>query len=172
MAKTNLHNYSVQEKLNKMDVDLIDVTLTTDAETISDNESISLSIEIPNAVAVKGGSAIIQSITLFNLDNSVESPAIELVFIEDATDFSGDEGSALNISDSGLLKALGSTTISNWSTYQPSENEMACKHNVGMVVKAPSDSTSIYVMAIKRSGGNYTPSATTSLRARIGIVKD
>ena len=172
MAETKLRKYAVIERLGKMDVDLIDVTLTTDAETIADNAAISLSIEIPNAVSVLGGSGIIQSITLLNLDNSVESPAIELVFIEDGTDFSGDEGAALNISDSGLLKALGSTTVSNWSTYQPSENEMACKNNIGMVVKAPSTSTSIYVMAINRSGGDYTPSATTSLRARIGIVKD
>ena len=172
MAKTNLHNYSVQEKLNKMDVHLIDVTLTTDVETHSDNDAIALAIEIPNAVAVKGGAAIIQSITLFNLDNSVESPAIELVFIEDETDFSGDEGSAINVTDTNLLKALGSTTVSNWSTFTPSTNEMASKHNIGMVVKAPSTSTSIYVMAINRSGGDYTPSGNSALRARIGIVKD
>ena len=32
MAKTELHNYSVQEKLNKMDIDLIDVTVKPDAD--------------------------------------------------------------------------------------------------------------------------------------------
>ena len=157
MAKTNIRQYSVQEKLNKMDVDLIDVTLTTAAATMADNEAITLSIEIPNAVAVKGGAAIIQSITLFNLDDSVESPAMELVFIEDNSAFASDESQAINASDSVFLKAIGSTTVSNWSTFTPSTNEMACKHNIGMVVKAPSDSTSIYVMVINRSGGNYTP---------------
>ena len=172
MAQTELHKYSVQEKLNKMDIDLIDITLTTDAETHSDNDAISLSIEIPNAVAVKGGAAIIQSVTLFNLDDSVESPAMELVFIEDNTAFASDEGGAVSATDSNLLKALGSTTVSNWSTFTPSTNEMASKQNIGMVVKAPSDSTSIYVMAINRSGGDYTPSSANSLRARIGIVKE
>ena len=172
MAQTELHKYSVQEKLNKMDIDLIDITLNTDAETHSDNDAISLSIEIPNAVAVKGGAAIIQSVTLFNLDDSVESPAMELVFIEDNTAFASDEGGAVSATDSNLLKALGSTTVSNWSTFTPSTNEMASKQNIGMVVKAPSDSTSIYVMAINRSGGDYTPSSANSLRARIGIVKD
>ena len=67
---------------------------------------------------------------------------------------------------------MGSITISNWSTFTPSDNEMASKQNIGMVVKAPSDSTSIYVMAINRSGGDYTPSSANILRARIGIVKD
>ena len=172
MAQTKLQNYTVQEKLNKMDVDLIDIILTTDAETIADNAAISLAIEIPNAVSVNGGAAIIQSITLFNLDDSVESPAIEMAFLEDDTAFSGDEGNALNVTDSNIIKLLGSTTVSNWNTYTPSTNEMACKQNIGMVVKATSATNSIYVMAINRSGGNYTPSATTALRARIGIVKD
>tara|TARA_Y100000592_G_C5426792_1_gene296163 strand:+ start:177 stop:695 length:519 start_codon:yes stop_codon:yes gene_type:complete len=172
MARTSLREFTTSEKLNKMAVDLIDVILTTDIETHADNDAISLGIEIPNAVAVTGGAAIIQSITLFNLDDSVESPAVELVFIEDNTAFAGDEGNALNVTDASILKALGSTTVSNWSTLQPSANEMASKQNIGMVVKAPSDSRSIYVMAINRSGGDYTPSATNSLRARIGIVKD
>ena len=48
-------------------IDLIDVTLTTAAATMGNNEAITLSIEIPNAVASVGGSSIIQSITLFNL---------------------------------------------------------------------------------------------------------
>ena len=155
-------------------IDLIDVTLTTAAATMGNNEAITLSIEIPNAVASVGGSSIIQSITLFNLDDSVESPAMDIVFIEDATNFASDESEALNVTDSNVLKALGSTTISNWTTLSPSTNinEMASKQNIGMVVKAPSDSRSIYVMAINRSGGDYTPSGTNALRARIGIVKD
>ena len=57
MAETNLTKYTAQEKLNKMDIDLIDVTLTTTAEAHADNEAISQSIEIPNAVAVNGGAA-------------------------------------------------------------------------------------------------------------------
>jgi len=36
MAETDIHKYSSGEKLNKMDVDLIDVTLTTDAEAHAD----------------------------------------------------------------------------------------------------------------------------------------
>ena len=59
MAQTKLHNYSVQEKLNKMDVDLIDVAMTTDADATG--EVLALVTEIPNAVSVKGGTAILQS---------------------------------------------------------------------------------------------------------------
>ena len=66
MAETKIHGYTVQERLGKMDVDLIDVTLTTVAAAIADNEVISQSIEIENAVAVPGGAAIIQSQLLKN----------------------------------------------------------------------------------------------------------
>ena len=110
MAETNLHKYTVAEKLNKMDVDVITLAMTTDAETISDNDTITQAIEIPNAVSVKGGSAIIQSIVIFNLDNSVESPAMEVVFATDNTNLAGDEGAAINISDTEIQDFLGSTT--------------------------------------------------------------
>ena len=37
MAQTNLYKYSLQERDNKKELDVITVTLTTDAETIGDN---------------------------------------------------------------------------------------------------------------------------------------
>ena len=172
MAQTNLHNYSVQEKLNKMDVDLIDVTLTTDAEAHANNDVIAQSIEIPNAVAVNGGSAIIQSIML--LDEDDEGPAVELLFSQVNTAITDDEGEAIgnNVDDldSTFGSFLGATTISNWSDLV--DAQMAVKSNIGLVVKAASDTTSIYVHAVNRSGGTYTPAATTDLKMRIGIVKD
>ena len=71
MAETGIRKYAVIERLNKMDVDLIDVTLTTDVEALSNNDVIAQSIEIPNAVSVLGGSAIIQSIMLLDEDDEV-----------------------------------------------------------------------------------------------------
>lgn len=172
MAQTKLQNYTVQEKLNKMDVDLIDVTLTTDAEAHADNDVIAQSIEIPNAVAVNGGSAIIQSIML--LDEDDEGPAVELLFSQVSTAITDDEGEAIgnNVADldSTFGSFLGATTVSNWSDLI--DAQLGMKTNVGLVVKAASDSTSIYVHAVNRSGGAYTPAATTDLKMRIGIVKD
>ena len=46
---------SDNQKLNYMNVALTDVTLTTVAAAIADNEVISQSIEIGNAVPEKGG---------------------------------------------------------------------------------------------------------------------
>jgi len=177
MARTSLVGLTAREKLNSMAVDLIDVTLTTTAATHNNDEVVSQSIEIPNAVAVTGGSAIIQSIYLQNTDDSVESPALELIFAAENTILTSDLSEAdhpVEITDGNLVAAViqGSVTVTNWSTLKPTDNEFAVKSNVGLVVRAESDSRSIFVHTINRSGGNFTPSGTGKLTARIGIVKD
>ena len=168
MAETGIRKYAVIERLNKMDVDLIDVTLTTDAEAHADNDVIAQSIEIANAVSVTGGSAIIQSIMI--LDEDDEAPAIDLVFQTDNTALASDEGEVVNISDANARDILGFVNVSNYTDLVGCQ--VATKANVGLVVKAASDTKSIYVHAINRSGGTYTPAATTDLKMRIGIVKD
>ena len=168
MAETGIRKYAVIEKLKKMDVDLIDVTLTTDAEGHADNDVIAQSIEIPNAVAVMGGSAIIQSIML--LDEDDEAPAVDLIFQTDNTALASDEGEVINISDANARDILGFVNVSNWSDLVGCQ--IAVKSNIGLVVKAASTTKSIWVHAVNRSGGTYTPAATTDLKMRIGIVKD
>ena len=168
MAETKIGKYSAQEKLNKMDVDLIDVTLTTDVEEHADNDVIAQSIEIPNAVAVKGGSAIIQSVML--LDEDDEAPSVDLIFQTDNTALASDEGEAINISDANARDILGFVNVSNYTDLIGCQ--VAVKTNIGLVVKAASTTKSIWVHAVNRSGGTYTPAATTDLKMRIGIVKD
>ena len=168
MAETDIHKYSSGEKLNKMDVDLIDVTLTTDAEAHADNDVIAQSIEIPNAVAVKGGSAIIQSVML--LDEDDEAPSVDLIYQTDNTALAADEGEAINISDANARDILGFVNVSNYTDLIGCQ--VAVKTNIGLVVKAASTTKSIWVHAVNRSGGTYTPAATTDLKMRIGIVKD
>ena len=172
MALTNLQGFTVQEKLNKMDVDLIDVTLTTDAEAHSDGDVIAQQIEIPNAVSVDGGAAIIQSIML--LDEDDEAPTVELLFSQTNSAITDDEGNSIGNSTADLDETfrsfLGAITVSSWSDLV--DSQLGIKTNIGLVIKAASDTTSIYVHAINRSGSNYTPAATTDIKMRIGIVKD
>lgn len=170
--KTGGEVLSNNKKLNQMKVDLINVTLTTIAAAIADNEVVSQSIEIPNAVSVKGGSAIIQSAIL--LDEDYEGPAIELLFskantaIADA--LSQPIGNGVGDLDSTFRSMIGSTTVSNYTDLV--DAKMGVKNNIGLVVQAQSDTTSLYVHAINRSGGAYTPLATTNLKLKLGIVKD
>lgn len=163
---------SDNNKLNDMKMDVIEVTLTTDAETIADDAVIAQRIELANVAAKKGGSCLLQSITLINTDSSTESPSMELVFLEDNTAIAGDEGNAVSASDTTAFKVLGAVTVSNWSILKPSDNEFAIKANIGMVLKTTSDTRSVWVSVINRSGGNYTPSGTNVLKGKFGIVQD
>ena len=171
MAKTNLHNYSVQEKLNKMDVDLIDATLTTVAAAVANDEVVSQGIEIENAVAVNGGTAIIQSIVL-NSDDA-ETPALDLVFSQVQDDISS--GLSATVGDDEDIDSLGASvlghvSLSNYTNLV--DCVTATKLNVGLIVKAAAGSRSIYVHAINRSGANFTPTAVDDLHLRLGLVKD
>ncbi len=158
---------STQEKLNSMAVDLIDVTLTTDAEVLGNNDVIAQSIEIPNAVAVNGGSAIIQSIMI--LDENDEALPIDLIFQTDNTALASDEGEAVNISDVNARDILGFVNVSNYTDLVGCV--VAIKTNIGLVVQAASTTKSIFVHAVTRGGGS-AQRTVSGLKMRIGIVKD
>ena len=167
MAETKIGKYSAQEKLNKMDVDLIDVTFTTVNAAVADNEVLADYVEIPNAVAVTGGSGIIQSIQL--LDDADLGAAVDIVFQTDNTSL-GTVNEAVSITDANAADILGYVSLSNY--FDGVTWQMATKTNLGLVVKAASDSRSIYAAVVNRSGGNVTYAATDDLHLRIGIVKD
>ena len=171
MAETKLHKFTVAEKLNKMDVDLIDATLTTVAAAVANDEVISQGIEIKNAVAVNGGTAIIQSIVL-NSDDA-ETPSLDLVFSQVQNDISS--GLSETVGDDEDIDSLGASvlghvSLSNYTNLV--DCVTATKLNVGLIIKAASGSKSIYVHAINRSGGNFTPTAVDDLHLRLGVVKD
>ena len=167
MAETNLRKYAVIEKLNKMDIDLIDVDLVTATAAIGDNEIISDYVEIANAVSVNGGSGIIQSITL--LDDGDQGATMDLVFATADTDL-GTLNEVISDDDAGAAGILGFVTLSNY--FDGVAWQLASKTNIGMVIKAAAATKSIYVAAVNRSGGNADYVAVDDLHLRIGIVKD
>ena len=64
MAETKIRKYAVIERLGKMDVDLIDVTVSPDegnTGAMASGDLLFTVTEIPNAVSVPGGTAILHS---------------------------------------------------------------------------------------------------------------
>ena len=168
MAKTELHNYSVQEKLNKMDVDLITLTAVCNAEASEVATSLFQADEIANAVAIDGGTCILQSVGL--LDDDYHSQSIDLVFM-DTTGLldASDDGTVIDAADGVIPDAiLGVVNISNY--FDGVAWSYGHKENIGLVLKAASGSRSIYVSAINR-GATKTWTAS-GLRLKLGIVKD
>tara|TARA_Y100001938_G_C8084914_1_gene431361 strand:- start:627 stop:1106 length:480 start_codon:yes stop_codon:yes gene_type:complete len=156
---------------SRSEIILVDVTLTTVAAAIADNEVISQSIEIPNVTGLKGSSAMIQSIVL-NSDDT-ETPAMDLVFSQVNTAIADAASEAVGNSvgdlDAAGASVLGHVSLSNYTDMV--DFVTATKANIGLVVTPAITTTSIFVHAINRSGGNFTPTGTDDLHLRIGFIR-
>ena len=167
MAETNLRAYSVDGRLNKMDVDLIDVDLVTDTDATADNGVISNPVEIANAVSVNAGTSILQSVQL--IDDDDDGAIIDLVFTQVSTNL-GTVNGAIDAADSVAASILGVVSITSY--FDGIAWQIAQKTNIGLVLKAAASTKSIYVGAINRNGGAVTKTAADDLHLRLGIVKD
>jgi len=174
MAQTELHKYTVAEKLNKMDVDLITVTPTVSTgSTDADGDLLFDSLEIENAVAVSGGSSILQSVSVFHKGDQTVS--FDLLFFQVTKDL-GTAGAALtwggssetDNADAAVL--LGHVSISNWSDLV--DVQIATKNNIGLVLKAASGTQSIYCAGVCRGAASGDHSVATNIDIRLGLVKD
>ena len=169
MAQTELHKYTVAEKLNKMDVDVITKTVVSTENECSDAEVIFQGDEIENAVAVYGGSCILQSVGL--LDDDDNGGTIDLVFFDSDVELDdSDDGTVIDAADGTIPDAiLGVVSISSY--FDGVLWQYGHKENIGLVLKAASGSTSIYVAGVNRSGGALTYTAS-GIRLKLGFVKD
>ena len=175
MAVTNLHKYTVAEKLNKMDVDIIDITVSIDAANTgayADGDLLFPLTEIPYAVAVKAGSAILQSASIIitgSADGS-ETGAFDVVIASDSTALGIIDNVALNTNDSTSAVMDGiAGTFSITNAIDMGVVSVGSKQNIGMVCKAASGSTSLYAFGIARSTNDYEEGSAV---LRLGFVKD
>ena len=165
MAQTELHKYTVAEKLNKMDIDLIDVTIATDADAAG--ELLITTTEIPNAVSVNGGTAILQSAML--MSNKVLTDAVEIFITSDSTSMGsiGDTISGLSLASSVMDGTCGFFSITN--LFDAGAVAIGDKKNIGMVCKAAAGSTSLYLWAIAQGSTDWDVDTGV---IRLGFVKD
>jgi hypothetical protein len=166
MANTDLHGYSVQEQLNKMDIDIIDVDLVTDTDATADNGVISNPVEIANCVAVNAGTALLHSVQL--IDDDDDGAAIDLVFTQVSTNL-GTVNGAIDAAASVAASILGVVSLSTY--FDGIAWQISQKTNIGLTLKAAASTKSIYVGAINRSGGAVTKTAADDLHLRIGVIK-
>ena len=175
MAQTELHNYSVQEKLNKMDVELIDVTVNLDnANTgaYASGDVLFPLTEIPYAVAVNGGTAILQSASIIitgSADGS-ETGALDVVITSDSTALGIVDNVALDTNDSTSAVMDGiAGTFSITNAINMGIVSVGSKQNIGMVCKAASETRSLYCFGIAQSTNDYEQRSAV---LRLGFIKD
>ena len=166
MAETNLQKYQTNERLGKMDVDLIDIDPVCEAASNADGDVIFTFTEIPNAVSVDGGSCLLHSVQL--LDDDDNGGKIDLVFQTDDTTL-GTIGAAVSETDANAGDILGYVQL---ETYFDGINwQMSSKTNIGLVLKAAAATKSVYVAGVNRNGDAQTATAA-GIHLRIGVIKD
>ena len=166
MAETKIHGYTVQERLGKMDVDLIDISISVDADAAG--ELLGDTTEIANAVSVPGGSAILQSAVL--ISSKVLTDQVDIVITSDSTSIGtiGATLSGVSTTTSAVADGIsGFFSITNLSGI--GVVAMGDKKNIGMVCKAASGTTSLYVWLVARGSTDWD---VDSVVLRLGFIKD
>ena len=166
MAETQINKYSSRARLGRMDVDLIDVDPVCEAASNADGDVIFTFTEIPNAVAIDGGTCLLHSVSL--LDDDDNGGKIDLIFQTDSTTL-GTLGAAVSESDANAGDILGYVQL---DTYFDGINwQLSSKTNIGLVLKAASGTKSLYVAGVNRNGDAQTATAA-GIHLRIGVIKD
>ena len=169
---------SSDKKLNQMKVNYVDVSITLDANAYTVGDTMFIPTKVENAMAVKGGSGILQSATAIIQNNSTEGSATGSdigsfdIFITSSkvtTNFA-----AANAAISGGTQTTavansicGFTHITNMTDI--GRQAVGCVNNIGMVVQADSDTRDLYVFGVANSANDYDSGI---LVLRLGFVTD
>ena len=167
MAETQLRKYAVVEKLNKMDVDLIKHQPNIGESTYQTGDLMTEQEPIENAVSVKGGSCILQSITA--IDTSDTGGAIYLIITQGAQDL-GSVGSAPSVADAASETSMAIVELSNWTDV--GDAKVCTKGNIGLVLKATASTKDLYYGVVNVSGGDIVIGSGEDIVFRFGVVKD
>tara|TARA_R100001594_G_scaffold144343_1_gene193305 strand:- start:429 stop:959 length:531 start_codon:yes stop_codon:yes gene_type:complete len=176
MAQTDLRKYGTEERLGKMDLDLIDVTVDLGTGALVDGDLFFDTTPIPYAVSVPGGTGLLHSISaIVNSAGGDETANFDIVLTSNSTSIKGDGGqdiadpvSGMDADLSVLKGTCGIASITN--LIDAGVAAIGNASNIGIVGKAESDSTTLYCYGIARGGVTYATSPTLTLR--FGIVKD
>ena len=176
MARTLAHKYTATEKVNRMEVDLIDIeaTLTSDG---TDAALMFDTTEIPYAVASKGGACMIHSVVAVLGDHATDgsgdaanlTEGFRIVFTSDSTAI-GTAGDLIGGDEStrAVLNGIcGFIDLGN--VIDHGKLAVTSVSNVGIIGKAKANSSSLYCYGITQSSNDYN-GATITLR--IGVVKN
>ena len=146
---------------------VIRITPTITGDTYANNDILFTTTEIPNAVAVKGGTAILQS-AMF-MSNKVLTDAIDIVITNDATT-QGTIGAT--VEDSSVANTVMDGTCGFFSItnlFDAGAVAIGSKNNIGMVCKAAADSTSLHLWAIAKGSTDWDVDTGV---IRLGFIKD
>lgn len=150
--------------------DVKEVTLAVNTSIYADGDVLTTTVEIPLAVRELGGTGRIVSIGL--LDEDDEGVAIDLFFLKTNVPL-GTINAAISITDANAREILGIVSVlaTGYNDLIGSQFAQVPATEFPIMIKAASDSFSIFVSAALRSG-TPTFAAATDLSLKVGIEQD
>lgn len=146
--------------------DVYDVTLSLNTSAYATGDLLADVQEMATFFRVNGGTAVIQSVTVIDKDD--QGVALDLVFTDDSGTW-GTENSAVSVTDAIADGVQGVVSVAAADYADMINSQIASKSSLGLVVKAPSESKSLYIVAVSRGAGTYTASGIV---VRIGVMLD
>lgn len=145
---------------------VLDVTLSLDTNAYADGDVLADTQALASAVRLAGGRAYLQSVVV--IDESDQKQGFDLIFL-DANNSLGSENSAPGINDANAGTIIGRVPVSAGDYYDLGGVSIANLNAVGLMLKAATASTTLYVGAISRGTGTYGASA---IKLKLGLLWD
>lgn len=145
---------------------IVDVTLALDTSAYTSGDVMSDTAVVTDAMRISNGTGLLQSIVVIDEDDS--GTAFDLVFMS-ANRSLGTKNSAPDISDANGRDILGIVSIAGGDFIDLGGVRIATKANLGIPVKAATDTNDLYVSTITRGTPTYTASG---IRLRLGFIQD
>ena len=145
---------------------VLSLTLSLDTNAYADGDLLADVQELASATRIDVGTGIIQTLTVIDKDD--QGGALDVYFTSVATTW-GTENSAPTITDAVAASIQGSVSVTSADYYDLGGVRVAHINSIGMPVKSPSNSDSLYVAVIGRATATYTASGIV---LNIGILID
>lgn len=145
---------------------VIDLTATLDTAAYASGDVLFDTQEVAGAARVTGGTVTLQNITIIDEDD--QGVAFDFYFLN-ANNSLGTENAAPSISDTNARNILGYVAVATTDYKDLGGVKIATIRNLGLVMKAASGATSLYVGAVNGTG---TPTFTASgLKFKLGFLR-
>jgi len=145
---------------------VVTVTPTLDTSAYAGGDLLFDSTAIAAAVRVAGGTALLESVTI--VDKADQGVALTLLIANAATDF-GTLNLAPDPDDTECATVIGWVPVATADYVDLGAAKVACIRNIGLMVKAATGATSLYVAGVNGTG---TPTfAASDLVLTFGFLR-
>ena len=168
MATVDLTKYSVQKKLNRMDVDVITSAPDIAEATYATTQLMCESENITDVLTVPGGKCILQSITA--IDTSDTGGAITVVITDATASDMGTVGSTVAMADAGADNSVAIIELTNWIDVGGAK--ICSKGNIGLVLIGGASTQTLHYGVFNSSGSNIVIDSGEDIIFQFGVIRD